>query len=618
MVSRPQHIKKSHETTFVPPPDLLAAEESVISSLLVDNEQLFEIDLLPEEFYKPDCQLIYSAITGLIGEGTAADLVTVANRLRGQVAASRLSYLIDSVPLSLNISAHAEIIRDGARRRALVAKANKAMTQCSEGISVEEILADLQSFESEYTSNRDVSLSAITTRAIESLEKKHHADGPPGLPTGFAEFDRTLGGLHPTDLHILAARPSMGKTAMALNIARNLGHHNYPGLIFSLEMSEEQLCNRLISDVGNVNSQIFRHGKVPDDRTWKDITQAAATISEMPIYIIDTPGLTLPQIQAISRKFKMVHGIRWIIVDYLQQMGDWDPESQKATGSICRGLKGIAKVHDLPLIALCQLNRNLEIRKDKVPIMSDLRDSGSLEQDADVVIFPFRPYVYDRKASPIAASLIAAKNRNGPVEVFDLSWSKEHTRYYDPPLWRPIFMTEKLKRPDALKYLQDNGWEVAKTKFYQDIKKGLLSLQDDKTVREQDLINYARATLKRKAGVDVGEHLVQDQSEKTREEILKIRVQRQNSQFDLDVKKGKYLPRADFAREMAARGRVFDTYLRHHLRSSAGKWLAMVGGDAKKLDTFIEALDKGLNEALNRFATMDQFQVMILGDEADE
>jgi len=182
-------------------------------------------------------------------------------------------------------------------------------------------------------------------------------------------------------------------------------------------------------------------------------------------------------------------------------------------------------------------------------------------------------------------------------------------------------MTEtekKLKRPAALKYLQDEGWEVAKTKFYDDIKKGLVSLQPDKTLRQQDLTNYARANLKRKAGAESGEAIAKDQGEKLHEEILKIRAQRENSQFDLAVKQKKFLPKADFAREMAARARVLDTYQAHYFRSNASKLIALVGGDLKKIDSFIEAIDKARKESLSRFATLDQFQVMILEGGPDD
>lgn len=179
-------------------------------------------------------------------------------------------------------------------------------------------------------------------------------------------------------------------------------------------------------------------------------------------------------------------------------------------------------------------------------------------------------------------------------------------------------MSKTLKRPAALKHLQEEGWEVAKTKFYADIKKGFPSLQDDKTLLLADLNAYARAYLKRQAGADAGHAMAEDQSEKTREEILKIRVQRENTQFDLSVKQKKYLPRADFSREMASRAVVLDTTLRHHFRSHAARWIALVGGEPRKLTEFTAALDEGINEALNRFATMDQFQVMVMDGDGDE
>jgi len=414
-------------------PDQIIAEECVIASIFYDNDQLFEVDLRPDEIYTPRNQLLFAVMSDLIAAGEVADLVTVATQLRGQVQAAEISLIFDRIPVSTNIRRHAEIVREGARRRSLHQRATQATQACTENGNIDDIVALMQDTHDDLTPRQDTSLAAITTQCIERLEETNAADGPPGLSTGFTAYDRVMGGLQPTDLIIMAGRPSMGKTALLLNIARNLGHCQESGLIFSLEMSATQLGNRLLSDVGGVDSQIFRHGKVPSNRRWQEIRDAADTVSQMPIHIEDTPGITISQVETLSRKYHLRHGIRWIGLDYLQLMGDWDTEKQSAMSNITKRLKNLAKSLNIPVMVISQLNRALELRSDKVPKLSDLRDSGSIEQDADIVLFPYRPSVYDKNISPTVAELIAAKNRNGPIGPFDLAWSEENMRFYDAP-----------------------------------------------------------------------------------------------------------------------------------------------------------------------------------------
>ena len=411
-------------------PDQVAAEESVIASLLCDNEDLFEAEgLRPEDFYKPQAQLIFSAIVEIVGGGNTADLVTVSHRLKGEVPAAEIARFLDFVPVSTNVKAHADIIREGARRRMLQRQAFSAAQACSQGVELNEIVSLMHNTDDDRTEAHDISMNSIASRSIEWLEEMDAGNGSPGLPTGFKEYDSVMGGLHPTDFILIAARPSMGKTALLLNIARNLGRRKAPGLVFSMEMSERQLCNRLTSDVGSINSQIFRHGKVPSVAMWERINDAASTVADMPLYIDDTPNQSISQIETISQKYHRRHGIGWIGVDYLQQMKGWNPREQGDMADITKRLKGLAKRLDIPVIALSQLNRKLEDRTSKVPILSDLRDTGAMEQDADIVLFPYRPAVYSDEAHPNAATLIAAKNRNGPIGKFDLRWDPEYTRF---------------------------------------------------------------------------------------------------------------------------------------------------------------------------------------------
>ncbi|SCY84305.1 replicative DNA helicase [Desulfoluna spongiiphila] len=413
-------------------PDQVAAEESVIASLLCDNEDLFDVDgLRPGDFYNPQSQLIYAAIAEIIGAGKTADLVTVSHRLKGEVPAAEIARFLDRVPISTNLKAHADIIREGAKRRTLQKQAFSAAQACSQGVDINEIVTLMHNTDDDRTEGHDISMASIATRSMEWLEEMDAADGSPGLPTGFKEYDSVMGGLHPTDFILIAARPSMGKTALLLNMARNLGRRKVPGLIFSMEMSERQLCNRLTSDVGSINSQIFRHGKVPSEAMWQRIHDAASAVAEMPLYIDETPNQSISQIETIAQKYHRRCGIGWIGVDYLQQMKGWNPKEQGDMADITKRLKGLAKRLDIPVIALSQLNRKLEDRTSKVPILSDLRDTGAMEQDADIVLFPYRPAVYSEEAHPNAATLIAAKNRNGPIGKFDLRWDPEYTRFND-------------------------------------------------------------------------------------------------------------------------------------------------------------------------------------------
>ncbi len=414
------------------PPDQIAAEESIISAILNDNEQLHEIDLRPDEFYWQNSRLIYAAMAGMIGAGEAADLVTVAHRLGSDVPMSAISHYLDTVPVSTNIVRHAEIVRQGAQRRQLKALADQASQMCDEGADCSAIIAHIQDISLSDGPKKDPSMAAIAARCIQRLEETTASDTPPGLPTGFSDFDRVMGGLHPTDLILIAGRPSMGKTSLMLNIIRNLGFHSIPGLTQSFEMSDTQLGNRLLSDVGGIDSSLFRHGKVPG-HLWPDIHHAADTVAPMPIWVEDMSGMTISQVEVTARKYHRLHGIRYLAIDYLQLFADWSPDNPASMPDITRRLKGLAKSLEIPVIVLSQLNRMLEQRSSKVPMLSDLRDCGSIEQDADLVLFPYRASVYDKKIPSTVAQLIAAKNRNGPTGTFDLAWSEEHMRYYDPP-----------------------------------------------------------------------------------------------------------------------------------------------------------------------------------------
>jgi replicative DNA helicase len=433
---------------YAVPPQNIEAEQSILSAILIDNNTLLDVVelLAAEDFYKTAHQKIFAAIIDLFDKGEPIDLVTLANKLdeSGHLedvgGATYLARLVDSVPLAVNAQHYAKIVHDKASLRKLIANANAIAKRCfkDEG-DVDDVIdfAETSIFEiSEKKSQQSFyPLSKLILRNIETLEEKQgNRSLVTGVPMGFTLLDNMTSGLQNSDLIILAARPSMGKTALALNIARNAAvEANIPVAVFSLEMSKEQLSLRMLCSEARLDSSRLRGGFFSME-DWHRLTDSAGVLSESPIYIDDTPNLTAMEIRAKARRLKMDKNIGLVIIDYLQLMQGRGTAERRdlEISEISRALKALAKELNLPVLALSQLNRMLEQRNDKRPRLSDLRESGALEQDADVVAFIYRDEIYNtdennpRKGT---ADVILAKQRNGPVGDVTLAFLNSYTRF---------------------------------------------------------------------------------------------------------------------------------------------------------------------------------------------
>jgi len=433
------------------PPHSIEAEESILSAILIDNNTLldvFEI-LTAEDFYKTAHKIIFSAIADLFAKDEPVDLVTLSNILKEQGrlekvgGATYLARLVDAVPLAVNAQHYARIVHDKASFRRLIEKANAIAGRCFEDRgNVDEVIDFAESSIFEISQNKTnqafYSMSGLIEVNINTLEDRQANKAlVTGVPTGFSLLDEMTSGFQKSDLIIIAARPSMGKTALALNIARNVAvNDNIPVALFSLEMSKEQLSMRMLSSEARLNSSSLRRGFISQD-DWNKITDAAGSLSTAPIYIDDSPDISAMEIRAKSRRLKMDKNIGLIIIDYLQLMKTRSSAERRdlEISEISRSLKALAKELDLPVVALSQLNRMLEQRSDKRPQLSDLRESGALEQDADVVTFIYRDEVYNKdenNPNKGKAELIIAKQRNGPTGVVPLIFLDTYTRFENP------------------------------------------------------------------------------------------------------------------------------------------------------------------------------------------
>lgn len=447
-MSEPDRAKSKDAAPYGLPPQNIEAEESIISAILIDNNALLDVieALGPDDFYRTAHQKIYAAMTDLFDKAEPIDLVTLANKLKekGQLdeigGASYLARLVDTVPLAVNARHYAKIIHDKASLRRMIEKANAIIKRCFEERGEAEDVIDFAEsavFEISEKKARQsfFPLSKIILGNIETLEEKQgNRSLVTGVPTGFTELDNLTSGLQNSDLIILAARPSMGKTALALNIARNAAvEANIPVAVFSLEMSKEQLSLRMLCSEARIDSSRLRGGFFSME-DWHRLTDAAGILSECPIYIDDSPSLSAMEIRAKARRLKMDKNIGLIIIDYLQLMqGRASAERRDLEISeISRGLKALAKELELPVMALSQLNRMLEQRTDKRPRLSDLRESGALEQDADVVAFIYRDEVYNKEEDNPnrgTAEILLSKQRNGPTGDISLAFLNSYTRF---------------------------------------------------------------------------------------------------------------------------------------------------------------------------------------------
>jgi replicative DNA helicase len=433
------------------PPQSLEAEESILSAILLDNSTLLDIleILTPEDFYRSAHQKIFAGITELFSRAEPVDLVTLTNLLRDNNhlesvgGAAYLARLVDTVPSAINVQHYARIVRDKSSLRRLIAKANDITQHCyNDSGNLDDVLNFAESAVFEISEDKHQAafhpISKIIESNIDALEERQGQRAlVTGVPTGYTRLDHITSGLQGSDLIILAARPSMGKTAMALNMARHAAvEGNVQVAIFSLEMSKEQLSERMLCAEARVDSNRLRGGFLnPED--WHRITEAASVLSEAPLFIDDSPDISATSIRTKSRRLKMDKGLGLIIIDYLQLMkGRTSTERRDLEISeISRALKLLAKELNVPVLALSQLNRKLEERSDKRPQLSDLRESGALEQDADVVAFIYRDEVYNKDENNPnrgTAEILVAKQRNGPTGVVPLTFLNAYTRFENP------------------------------------------------------------------------------------------------------------------------------------------------------------------------------------------
>ena len=432
------------------PPQNLEAEESVLSAILLDNNTLLDVleTLEPDDFYRSAHAKMFAAITELFTRNEPVDLVTLANILKekGQLeeigGATYLAKLVDTAPLAVNAQHYAKIIRDKSALRGLIERANEISSRCFEDSGdVDDVIdfAERSVFEIAGNKNKKAihPLSEVIEQSIIALEERQgNKTLVTGVSTGFSRLDNLTSGFQGSDLIILAARPSMGKTALALNIARNAAiEADTPVAIFSIEMSKEQLSMRLLCAEARVDSSRLRSGFFSRE-DWVSLTNAAEALTDAEIYIDDSPDLSAMSIRAKARRLKKDKNIGLIIIDYLQLMkGRASAERRDLEISeISRGLKALAKELNVPVLALSQLNRKLEERHDKRPQLSDLRESGALEQDADVVAFIYRDEVYNKdenNPNKGIAELLLKKQRNGPTGDIKLAFISTYTRFED-------------------------------------------------------------------------------------------------------------------------------------------------------------------------------------------
>ena len=399
------------------------------------------------DFYRPDHRLIFAAMGELVERTQPLDALTVGDHLQRQGklddAGGRayLARLVGSTPGATNIRSYASIVREHAMLRQLIEVGGDiaASAYDTEGRQVAELvdLAEQRVFKIAEGGQRRgsgfIALKDIVEPSIDRLDALSNSeDGITGVATGFEDLDKRTAGLQAGDLVVIAGRPSMGKTTLALNIAENAAiGHELPIGIFSMEMPKEQVTLRMIGSIGRVDQSHLRSGRLTEE-DWTRINSAVSMMSNAPIFVDDAPGLTPTEVRARSRRLKREHGLGLIVVDYLQLMQVSGSTENRATeiSEISRSLKSLARELSVPVVALSQLNRSVEQRNDKRPVMSDLRESGAIEQDADVIIFIYREEVYDSETlKKGVADIIIAKQRNGPIGMFPLTFKGEFTRF---------------------------------------------------------------------------------------------------------------------------------------------------------------------------------------------
>ncbi len=427
-------------------PNNLEAEQSVIGAMIMDREAVIVASetLIREDFYHQQYGIIFEAIVEIFNEEQPIDVITLQNRLREKDVPAELSSLefvgelVTSVPTSANIKYYANIVKEKAMLRKLIKVNEEIANQCYLGRdSLEDIMADTEKQIFNLLQNRAggdfIPIKQVVINALEKIELASKTKGNvTGIATGFADLDYRMSGMQPSDLILVAARPSMGKTAFVLNIAQYVAFHSrLCTAIFSLEMSKEQLVNRLFALESRVDAQLLRSGNLADS-DWEKLIEGAGTIGRSNLIIDDTPGISISELRSKCRKYKLEHDLKLIIIDYLQLMsGSGRSDSrQQEISDISRSLKGLARELNVPVIALSQLSRQVEQRPDHRPMLSDLRESGAIEQDADVVMFIYRDDYYNKDTeNKNIAEIIIAKQRNGPIGTINLVWLPQFTKF---------------------------------------------------------------------------------------------------------------------------------------------------------------------------------------------
>lgn len=429
-------------------PHSIEAEQSVVGAMLMDRDAIMTASeiISGEDFYQSAYGVIFDTMVEMFNEGKPVDLVMLQDRLREKAVPEEVAglefvrELVTSALTSANVKYYAQIVADKSLLRRLIRLNEEIANTCYAGNEpLEGILEKTEKSVFELLERRSagefVPIRQVVLNALERIEKASKSKGTvTGIPTGFIDLDYKLSGLQPSDLVLIAARPSMGKTAFVLNIAQYIAFKKEKGVaVFSLEMSKEQLVNRLFSLESQVDAQAIRTGNMKDS-DWENLIEGAGIIGSSRLIIDDTPGISISELRSKCRKYKLEHGLDIVIIDYLQLMtgsvGRSSESRQQEISEISRSLKGLARELNVPVIALSQLSRAVESRPDKRPMLSDLRESGAIEQDADVVMFIYRDEYYNKDSEfKKQAEIIIAKQRNGPVGTVNLAWLGEYTKF---------------------------------------------------------------------------------------------------------------------------------------------------------------------------------------------
>ena len=428
-------------------PHSIEAEQSVIGSMLMDRDAIIAASeiVVADDFYQKQYGIMFDTMVELFNEGKPVDLVTLQDRLKEKDVPPEVCSLdfvrdiLATVPTSVNVRSYATIVHEKAVLRRLIRINEEIANNCYAGKdSLETILADTEKqifnlLESR-ASGDFVPIRQVALNVLDKIEQATRSKSTvTGLPTGFIDLDYRTSGFQPSDFILIAARPSMGKTAFVLNVVEHVAvKKGLPCMVFSLEMSKEQLVNRMLSMESNVDSQKLRTGTLTDS-DWDAVVEGIGTIGSSKLIIDDTPGISIAEMRSKCRKYKLEHDLKLIIIDYLQLMsgsGKGSDSRQQEISDISRSLKALARELSVPVIALSQLSRAVEQRPDHRPMLSDLRESGAIEQDADVVMFIYRDDYYNHDSEMKGISeIIIAKQRNGPIGTVNLVWLPQYTKF---------------------------------------------------------------------------------------------------------------------------------------------------------------------------------------------